>query len=215
MGDGGALLLGLLLAVQHQRGRWARRPRHRRGRRADVLLPRPAVHPAVHPRRADPRHAVRHHPPGAPAAGAGHRRQGPPAPPADGARARAAPQRADPVVLDGAAVGVRALPGASPTAACRTCRSAPRCSGSSLYTLLHPQIRRKRSAGLSGLPPSARSAPGSSTRGTRRDDDRVDTQVRSVQPGQLRFRTTSRVALHCVRVHKLRRRGREHATRPG
>jgi UDP-GlcNAc:undecaprenyl-phosphate GlcNAc-1-phosphate transferase len=37
--------------------------------RADVLLPGAAVHPAVHPRRADPRHAVRDPPPCPPRAG--------------------------------------------------------------------------------------------------------------------------------------------------
>ena len=56
MGDSGALLLGLLLAVSHERRRRARR-REPGVRRPDVLLPRPARHPAVDPRRADPRHA--------------------------------------------------------------------------------------------------------------------------------------------------------------
>ena len=59
MGDGGALLLGLLLAVSHERRRRTRRSRDAALPGADVLLPRAAVHPAVHPRRADHRHAVR------------------------------------------------------------------------------------------------------------------------------------------------------------
>ena len=72
----------------------------------------PLVHPAVHPRRADPRHAVRHRPPRRPTPGARHGRQGPPPPPPDEPRPRPPPQRADPVGVDGAAVGVRALSGA-------------------------------------------------------------------------------------------------------
>ncbi len=55
MGDGGALLLGLLMAastiaVGGRRLRAVQRP--------DVLLLRPAVHPARHPRGADRRHGV-------------------------------------------------------------------------------------------------------------------------------------------------------------
>ena len=63
MGDGGALLLGLLLAVSTSVVGGRADPNPQRLRRPDLLLPRPAVHPAVHPRRADPRHAVRDHPP--------------------------------------------------------------------------------------------------------------------------------------------------------
>ena len=69
MGDGGALLLGLLMAVSTSvvGGRADPTPPSR-VRRPDLLLLRPAVHPAVHPRRADPRHAVRDRPPGRAAA---------------------------------------------------------------------------------------------------------------------------------------------------
>ena len=42
-----------------------RRPHRRPVQRPDLLLLRPAVHPVLHPRRADPRHRVRHRPPGA------------------------------------------------------------------------------------------------------------------------------------------------------
>jgi UDP-GlcNAc:undecaprenyl-phosphate/decaprenyl-phosphate GlcNAc-1-phosphate transferase len=107
MGDGGALLLGLLMAghdhlVGGNTDRALQRP--------DVLLLRPAVIPLVIlgvpildtafaiVRRARRRKGRR------------HRRQGPPAPPADAPRPRAAAQRADPVGLDRAAVGVRAVP---------------------------------------------------------------------------------------------------------
>ena len=61
MGDGGALLLGLLMAastivVGGRADRAVQRP--------DLLLLRPAVHPARHPRGADPRHDVRDRAPG-------------------------------------------------------------------------------------------------------------------------------------------------------
>ncbi len=53
---------------EHERGRWSRRPEPARLRRADVLLPGAVVHPAVHPRRADPRHACSRSSAGPPAA---------------------------------------------------------------------------------------------------------------------------------------------------
>ena len=104
----------------------------------------PLVHPAVDPRRADPRHAVRDRPPRHPAPGARHRRQGPPPPPPDEPRPRPPPQRADPVGVDGAAVGLRALSGAHRREPDATCRSASAPSALVLYTVLHPSVRRKR-----------------------------------------------------------------------
>ena len=92
MGDGGALLLGLLLAVSTSVVGGRADPNTQRVHRPDVLLPRAARHPAVDPRRADPRHAVRDRPPCHQSPGARHGRQGPPAPPADEPRPRPPPQ---------------------------------------------------------------------------------------------------------------------------
>ena len=55
MGDSGALLLGLLMAVSTSVV-GGRADTDAALHRPDVLLPRPARAPAVHPRRADPRH---------------------------------------------------------------------------------------------------------------------------------------------------------------
>ena len=80
MGDSGALLLGLLMAASTTVV----------GGRADPNQPfsgqtyfffAPLFIPLRHPRRADRRHGLRHHPPGHPALGRHHRRQGPPPPP--------------------------------------------------------------------------------------------------------------------------------------
>ena len=109
MGDSGALLLGLLMAASTSvvGGRADPEPGLLR---PDLLLLRAAVHPAAHPRRAPARHGVRRRPAGDEAPGLVDSRQGPPPPPPHAARPRPAPQRADPVAVDGAAVGVRALP---------------------------------------------------------------------------------------------------------
>ncbi len=69
MGDGGALLLGLLLAVSHERRRRARRAASQEFIGQTYFFLAPLVHPAAHPRRADPRHAVRDRPPGRQATG--------------------------------------------------------------------------------------------------------------------------------------------------
>ena len=123
MGDSGALLLGLLMAVSTSVV-GGRADTDQRVHRPDVLLPGPARAAAVHPRRARARPRVRHHPPGHQAPGPRRRRQGPPPPPPDEPRPRPAAQRADPVGVDRAAVGVRALSGARRARTRRTCRSA-------------------------------------------------------------------------------------------
>ena len=67
MGDGGAFLLGLLMAVSTSVVGGRADPEHAGVRRPDVLLPRPVGDPAADPRRADPRHAVRDRPRARPA----------------------------------------------------------------------------------------------------------------------------------------------------
>ena len=63
MGDGGALLLGLLMAASTSVVGGRADPNQGFSGQTYFFLA-PLVHPAVHPRRADPRHAVRDHPPG-------------------------------------------------------------------------------------------------------------------------------------------------------
>ena len=121
MGDGGALLLGLLMAASTMVvGGRTDQPLQR----AVVLLLRPAAHPAGDPRRADLRHAVRHRAPGPQPHGRRHGRQGPPPPPAHAARPRPPAQRVHPVGVDRAAVGVRAVPDLHAARATASCRSA-------------------------------------------------------------------------------------------
>ena len=79
------------------------------------------------------------------APGRGHGRQGAPPPPADGDGPRPAAQRGDPVGVDRAAVGVRAVPGAHAELRVATSRSAPQCWACCCTPCLHPQIRRNRS----------------------------------------------------------------------
>ena len=92
-----------------QRRRWPRRSEHTGLRRSDVLLLRPAGDPAADPRRADPRHPVRDRAPAVEAPGDRRRRQGPSPSPVDEPRPRPPPFGADPVGVDGAAVGLRAV----------------------------------------------------------------------------------------------------------
>ena len=138
MGDCGALLLGLLMAASTIVGR---RPTDDRVQRPDVLLLRPAVHPARHPRRADPRHRLRHRPPRHATLRRRDGGQGPPPPPAHAPRPRPAPQRAHPLGVDGAAVGLRAVPDAHRAGATPSCRSASPRSALLLYTVFHPGAR--------------------------------------------------------------------------
>ena len=142
MGDCGALLLGLLMAVSTSVVGGRADPDRAGLLRPDVLLPRAARAAAVHPRHPGARPAVRHRPPGDAAQGARRGRQGAPPPPADEPRARASTQRADPVDVDGAAVGVRPLSGADgrepplparsgwpPSGSCCTRCSTRACAG--------------------------------------------------------------------------------------
>ena len=64
MGDSGALLLGLLMAVSTSVVGGRADPNRSGFTGQTYFFFAPLVHPAVHPRRADLRHAVRHHPPG-------------------------------------------------------------------------------------------------------------------------------------------------------
>ena len=93
-----------------QRRRWPRRFVQPGVRRPDLLLPRSARDPAADPRGADLRPGVRDLPSSDQPPVAVDRRQGPPPPSPDGSRPRPPSQRGDPVDLDAAAVGVRAVP---------------------------------------------------------------------------------------------------------
>ena len=75
MGDCGALLLGLLMAVSTSVVGGRADP-DRAGFSARRSSSSRRCAPAVHPRRAGPRHALRDRPPGDPAPGARRRRQG-------------------------------------------------------------------------------------------------------------------------------------------
>ena len=152
MGDGGALLLGLLMAastmlVGGQTDDALQRP--------DLLLLRAALHPARHPRRADPRHAVRPSCAGPQGLSRCRGRQGPPPPPAHAPRPRPPPQRAHPVDVDRAAVGLRALPVYTRRWGELSCRSGSRLSAW-CCTPVRPGVRRARSA--VGPRPDPRSA---------------------------------------------------------
>ena len=139
MGDTGALLLGLMMAASTMVVGGRERPA---GQRLGVLLLRTAVHPAAHPRRAHPRHRVVDRSPRLEAQGRGHRRQGPPPPPTGAPRSRLLAQRAHPVGVDRAAVGLRPVPDLHRRGQRHRARSAsPRCL-LLLYTVLHPATRR-------------------------------------------------------------------------
>ena len=121
MGDGGALLLGLLMAASTMVV----------GGRTDTPVSgqtffffAPVFIPLVILGVPDPRHRLRHRAARPHAHQSGHRRQGPPAPSTHAARPRAPAQRVHPVGLDRAAVGVRALPDLHRTRATASCRSA-------------------------------------------------------------------------------------------
>ena len=87
--------------------RWTHRPTVQR---PVVLLLRAAVDPVARSGGADLRHVVRHRAAGPKAHRPRDGRQGPPAPSADATRSRPLAQRADPVGVDGVAVGLRAVP---------------------------------------------------------------------------------------------------------
>ncbi len=104
MGDGGALLLGLLMAAAS-----IGIGGNSTADSSSQTFFFSTVHPARDPRRADLRHGVRHHPPRAQSDRRDRGRQGAPAPPAHGPGAWAAAQRGDPLDLDGVAIGPRAV----------------------------------------------------------------------------------------------------------
>ena len=143
-----------------ERRRWPCRSEHTGLRRPDVLLLRPAGDPAADPRRADPRHAVRDRAPAVEAPGDRRRRQGPSPPPVDEPRPRPSPFGADPVGVDGAAVGasccIRCCPtrtratsrsASAPSASCSTpsCTRASAASGRWRWRLRSTARRRSRS----------------------------------------------------------------------
>ena len=163
MGDGGALLLGLLMAASTMVV----------GGRTDTPVSgqtffffAPVFIPLVILGVPDPRHRLRHPASHPHAHQSGHRRQGPPAPSAHAAGPRSPAQRVHPVGLDGAAVGARAVP------------------------RLHPQGRRRgalrhRRAGSGPLhaaaPRRARGPPG---RARRRGPGRRARRGRPGPPGR-------------------------------
>ena len=107
MGDSGALLLGLLLAASTIAvGGQSDDPFSGQSWFffAPLVIPLFILGVPLH------RHGVRRHPTGAAPQRRGDRRQGAPAPPADGPGPRPPPHRGDPVGVDRGAVGVRAGP---------------------------------------------------------------------------------------------------------
>ena len=111
MGDGGALLLGLLMAASTMVV----------GGRTDqpfsgqtFFFFAPVLIPLVILGVPDLRHRLVDRAPGPHPHEPGHRRQGPPAPPPHAARSRPPAQRVHPVGVDRAAVGLRALPDLHP-----------------------------------------------------------------------------------------------------
>ena len=144
MGDSGAFLLGMLLAVSTSVVGGRADPDTQDFIGQTFFFFAPLVHPAADPRRADPRHAVRDRAAGVEAPGARRRRQGPPAPPPDEPRARSPARRADPVGVDRAAVGLRALSGAVRARTRATCTFGIGALGIVLFTVLHPSVRRRR-----------------------------------------------------------------------
>ena len=107
MGDGGALLLGLLMAASTMVV-GGRTDRSFSG--SSFFFFAPILIPVVILGVPIIDTLVRHHPEGAQPVGHLDRRQGPPAPPAHAPRPRSPAQRVHPVGLDRAALGLRALP---------------------------------------------------------------------------------------------------------
>ena len=112
MGDGGALLLGLLMAVstsvvggRADPGEQAYIPGQTYFFLAPIFIPLVILGVPI----LDT--TVRDRAPGQPAPGLRHRRQGPPPPSSDEPRSRAAAQRDHPLAVDRGAQRVRALPG--------------------------------------------------------------------------------------------------------
>ena len=125
-----------------------RRPNRRPVQRSDLLLLRAVVHPALHPRRADPRRRAGRSSDartGARASATRRHRALPPSP--DAARPRPAPIGPDPVDLDGAALrhssSTRRSASAVTPSSTRSCRSRWPASVVALYTLFHPGVRDK------------------------------------------------------------------------
>ena len=152
MGDGGALLLGLLMAASTMVV-GGRTDRSFSGQ--SFFFFAPMFIPLVILGRADPRHAVRHRAAGPQPHRHRDRRQGPPAPPPDAARPRPPAQRVHPVGVDRAAVGLRAVPdysgsgdGLVPIGIAAILLS--------LYMVLHPGLRR--ASGGEGDPGRRRAA---------------------------------------------------------
>ncbi len=147
MGDGGALLLGLLMAASTIVV----------GGRADPNQPfsgqtyfffAPLVHPARDPRRADPRHGVRHHPPGHAAARASPRPTRTTCTTGSCGSVTASAAACDPLVVDGDAVGASCCTPPTPGEGNGAVPLGMAALGLALYTVLHPQLRRAAPAGV-------------------------------------------------------------------
>ena len=178
MGDSGALLLGLLMAVSTSVVGGRADPSGQGFVGQTYFFLAPLVHPAAHPRRADPRPRLRRRPPGEPPPGARRRRQGPPPPPPDEPRPRPPAQRADPVGVDRAALGFVLYPvltDENPS----YLPFGMAAIAIVLYTVLHPSVRR------------------------RRRDNGHEYDVRATEPRALAPSMTIRVACACI--HKLPR----------
>jgi UDP-GlcNAc:undecaprenyl-phosphate GlcNAc-1-phosphate transferase len=141
MGDAGALMLGLLMAVSTTMV-GGRNEQAFSG--AVVLLLRADLHSSRHPRRSAARCALRHRAPNSPQKRRRDRRQGPPSPSADAHRPRPPPQCAHPVGVDDIAFGFVLYPTYNYGRGDAMVPTGIAALGLLLYTVLHPDIRQGR-----------------------------------------------------------------------